>query len=64
MMGINSENNLDELQIAVVGAGSWGTAIADLLASKGYRISLWVYEKEVKDQIKESRENKLFFAGS
>ncbi len=63
MMGINSENNLDELQIAVVGAGSWGTAIADLLASKGYRISLWVYEKEVKDQIKESRENKLFLPG-
>ncbi len=62
-MGINSENNLDELQIAVVGAGSWGTAIADLLASKGYRISLWVYEKEVKDQIKESRENKLFLPG-
>ncbi|MGD2023869.1 MAG: hypothetical protein PVI18_11880, partial [Desulfobacterales bacterium] len=32
----------DDLKIAVLGAGSWGTAIADLLGSKGFQISLWV----------------------
>ncbi len=37
--------------IAVVGAGSWGTALACLLAEKGYDVSLWVYEKELVEDI-------------
>jgi glycerol-3-phosphate dehydrogenase (NAD(P)+) len=49
-----------KFKIAVVGAGSWGTAIADLLASKGYQIDLWAFEKEVKEQIEQFHENKLF----
>ena len=52
-----------DLQIAVVGAGSWGTAISDLLACKGYRIGLWVFEEEVKNQIMQEHENKLFLPG-
>lgn len=59
-MGPNSEMKSDDLKIAVVGAGSWGTAIADLLGCKGFPISLWVYEKEVIDQIKHYHENRLF----
>lgn len=51
------------VRIGVIGAGSWGTAIAELLASKGFKIDLWVYEKEVKDQIEQSRENKTFLPG-
>ena len=47
-------------KIAVVGAGSWGTAIADLLACKGYQISLWAFEKEVKDHIQKYHQNTLF----
>ncbi len=50
-------------KIAVVGAGSWGTAIADLLACKGFPISLWVFETEVRDQIARFHENKLFLPG-
>ena len=49
-----------KFKIGVVGAGAWGTALADLLASKGYPIDLWVFEKEVKDQILEFRENRIF----
>jgi len=47
----------------VVGGGSWGTALANLLADKGFKIDFWVFEKEVKDQILEIRENKVFLPG-
>ncbi len=52
--------NVNKLKIGVVGAGSWGTALTNLLALKGFKIDLWVFEKEVKDQIETSRENKVF----
>jgi len=55
-----SEIDLKKFKIAVVGAGSWGTAIADLLAYKGYQVDLWVFEKEVRDHIEKFHENKLF----
>jgi glycerol-3-phosphate dehydrogenase (NAD(P)+) len=51
-------------RIGVVGAGSWGTALANLLAIKGYIIDLWAYEAEVKQDILEHRENKLFLPGT
>ena len=62
-MKTKSEINPEKFNIAVVGAGSWGTAIADLLACKGFQISLWVFEEEVRDQIEQFHENKLFLPG-
>lgn len=53
-------NAIGSLKIGVVGAGSWGTALANLLAVKGYPIDLWVYETEVKEQIEKERQNKIF----
>ncbi len=50
-------------KIGVVGAGSWGTALAKLLADKGIDLDLWVFEPEVKEQIEENRENKVFLPG-
>jgi len=50
-------------RIAVVGAGSWGTAIAHLLGEKGYGVDLWAYEPAVKQCIEESRENRMFLPG-
>ena len=56
-----SGNHTDkDWNIGVIGAGSWGTALANLLAEKGFSIDLWVYEEEVKDQILQHRENKVF----
>ncbi len=52
-----------DVRIGVVGAGSWGTALANLLAEKGYRVDLWVFEREVCQQISEARENKTFLPG-
>jgi len=37
--------------ISVIGAGSWGTTIAALLAEKGYDVTLWAFEKEIVDSI-------------
>jgi len=51
------------LKIGVVGAGSWGTALANLLAVKGYAIDLWVFEEEIKDQIRQLGENPVFLPG-
>ena len=62
MQSIN-ENDVSKLKIGVVGGGSWGTALANLLAGKGYAIDLWVFEKEVKDQILASAENSVFLPG-
>jgi len=57
------QENLSADKIGVVGGGSWGTALANLLALKGYRIDLWVYESEVAEQINGGRENRYFLPG-
>ena len=47
-------------KIAVIGAGSWGTALSLHLAEKFEQVSLWVYEKTLCDIINKERENKWF----
>ena len=54
----------DEIgRIAVVGGGSWGTALANLLGENGYLVDHWVYEKDVKEQIEKQHENITFLPG-
>lgn len=55
--------DIDSMRIGVVGAGSWGTALANLLALKGFKVDLWVFETEVIDQIKSTKENQFFLPG-
>jgi glycerol-3-phosphate dehydrogenase (NAD(P)+) len=52
------------MRIGVVGGGSWGTALANLLAQKGYAIDLWVYESELIERINQNRENSLYLPGA
>ena len=56
-------SDMSHLKIGVVGAGSWGTALANLLATKGYAIDWGVFEKDLCQQLKETRENYLFLPG-
>ena len=57
------ETKLHGVRLGVVGAGSWGTALANLLALKGFPVDLWVFETDVKEQIDTLRENQVFLPG-
>ena len=50
-------------KIGVIGAGSWGTTLADLLAKKGHDVTLWAYEAELVEEMKQTRCNGLFLPG-
>ncbi len=50
-------------RVAVVGAGSWGTALSAILSKKGHDVYLWAFEPEVAEQITRSRENVSYMPG-
>ncbi|TFG49348.1 MAG: NAD(P)H-dependent glycerol-3-phosphate dehydrogenase, partial [Gemmatimonadales bacterium] len=49
--------------IGVLGAGSWGTTLADLLARRGHQVRLWAYEPEVVSSVNATHENPVFLPG-
>ena len=51
------------MKIAVIGSGSWGCAIAILLAKKGYDVYLWSWQQEETDRLLRDRENSLVLPG-
>lgn len=51
------------MQIGVVGAGSWGTTLANLLADKGHPVQLWAYEADLVERMQKTRENDIYLAG-
>jgi len=48
------------MNIAVIGGGSWGTAVSWLLAGKGYRVSLWTRETEIAEAINSTGYNPVY----
>lgn len=48
---------------AVIGAGSWGTALALVLHGNGHRVSLWTHEEEVLETVRREGENRIYFPG-
>lgn len=48
--------------ISVIGAGSWGTAVASLLGSKGYDVRLWAREQEIADGINSTHHNPSYLS--
>ncbi|WP_066729556.1 NAD(P)H-dependent glycerol-3-phosphate dehydrogenase [Desulfuromonas sp. DDH964] len=51
------------MKIGVVGAGSWGTTLANLLAKKHYSVTLWAFEADLVERMRKTRENDLFLPG-
>jgi glycerol-3-phosphate dehydrogenase (NAD(P)+) len=47
----------------ILGAGAWGTALAQVCARAKLVTTLWAREAEVVDQVWATRENKLFLPG-
>jgi glycerol-3-phosphate dehydrogenase (NAD(P)+) len=52
------------MRCAVVGAGAWGTALADLLARNGHATVLWAYEPDVVESVNGRHENARFLPGA
>ncbi|CAN5400702.1 NAD(P)H-dependent glycerol-3-phosphate dehydrogenase [soil metagenome] len=54
---------MSDLKIGVIGAGAWGTALAQVAAAGGEAVLLWAYEPEVVTAINEVQENSLYLPG-
>jgi glycerol-3-phosphate dehydrogenase (NAD(P)+) len=50
-------------KICVLGAGSWGSALALVLAKKGYEVSMWTLNEEQANKINKTRENIEYLPG-
>lgn len=51
------------MKIGVIGAGSWGTALANVVAANGHDTTLWAYEPELVTGMAATRVNHLFLPG-
>jgi len=51
-------------RIVVMGAGSWGTALARIIASKGNKVTLWDYNEERAKLLQKSRVNEKFLSNA
>lgn len=49
--------------IAIIGAGSWGTALSLVAARAGNQVRLWAHSAEVADALQRTRENKIYLPG-
>ena len=50
-------------KVGVIGCGSWGTALAVVLAGKGEKVRMWCRRQEQADEMNRTRENKKYLAG-
>src|SRR5271157_6013065 len=51
-------------RLAIIGAGSWGTALAIVLAPRFPTLRLWVYEQDLAARMAKSRENDVYLPGA
>ena len=51
------------MSIAIVGAGQWGTALAQAMAAAGGEVSLWVREPQRAEEVRTARVNARYLPG-
>jgi glycerol-3-phosphate dehydrogenase (NAD(P)+) len=51
------------MKLAIIGGGSWGTALAMVLAPRAESVALWMYEADLAARMASSRENDVFLPG-
>ncbi len=54
---------MDKKNIGIIGAGAWGTGIAQALSRGGHSAQMWALEPEVKDSVNNQHENTKFLLG-
>ena len=52
------------MSIGIIGAGAWGTALAQALAGNGVRVIIWAREAALVDEINTAHTNSLFLPGA
>jgi glycerol-3-phosphate dehydrogenase (NAD(P)+) len=61
-LGFRPQGSKTMTEVAVVGAGAWGTALALTLAERG-EVRLWTWQDEHARALRADRENRLFLRG-
>ena len=59
----NPQSAIRNREIAIIGAGGWGTALALVAARAGHRVRLWAHSGEVAKTLRLERENKIYLPG-
>lgn len=54
---------MESKNVGVIGAGAWGTGLAQALARGGHKVQMWAREQDVVDGINNSHENKRYLQG-
>jgi glycerol-3-phosphate dehydrogenase (NAD(P)+) len=59
----DSDSEIRNREVAIIGAGGWGTALAIVAARAGHRVRLWAHSAEVVALLRLERENKIYLPG-
>jgi glycerol-3-phosphate dehydrogenase (NAD(P)+) len=60
---LDGGDSVTRMKAAVLGAGAWGTALAQLLAEKGADVTLWARRSELAASVERDRENRRYLPG-
>ena len=51
------------MRLSIIGGGSWGTALAIVLAPRSETVRLWLHEADLAARMESTRENNVFLPG-